>query len=269
MPLCVMAAHSDPGADAQGNHALGPEVSGTSLAEVPLLSSGQPLAGPALDPLQSALLASASDMSLQTLPSCPQAPMLVSGKRLFLDICAGATRPLSQAALQAGMHVLSVDPLCAGQLDLFNDLHYEQLLRLSFSGAVWFACASPPCGDFCSLKLRPGPGPKPIRTREHPFGIPDASASQLVRLQKSLCLLERSVSILLAVFQAGGHTSLEQPPNALSWQQSMVQHYLLEVSASCCCIAACAFGMNVHVCYIFCGPQCFGVRLQPWAIRTC
>ena len=191
MPLCVMAAHSDPGADAQGNHALGPEISGTSLAEIPLLSSGQPLAGPALDPLQSALLASASDMSLQTLPSCPQAPTLVSGTRLFLDICAGATRPLSQAALQAGVHVLSVDPLCAGQLDLFNDLRYEQLLRLSFSGAVWFACASPPCGDFSTIKLRPGPGPKPIRTREHPFGIPDASASQLVRLQKSLWFLER------------------------------------------------------------------------------
>ena len=241
MPLFVTAAHSDPGADAQGNHALGPEVSGSSLA----------LAAPALDPLQSALLASASDMSLQTLPSCPQATMVVSGKRLFLDICAGATRPLSQAALQAGMHVLSVDPLCAGQLDLFNDLHYEQLLRLSFLGAVWFACASPPCGDFSTIKLRPGPGPKPIRTREHPFGIPDASASQLVRLQKSLCLLERSVSILLAVFQAGGHTSLEQPPNALSWRQSMVQHYLLEVSASCCCIAACAFGMNVHKRWMF------------------
>ena len=184
------------------------------------------------------------------------------GKRLFLDICAGATRPLSQAALRAGMRVLSVDPLCAGQLDLFNDLRYEQLLRLSFSGAVWFACASPPCGDFSTIKLRPGPGPKPIRTREHPFGIPDASASQLVRLQNCLCLLERSVSILLAVFQAGGHTSLEQPPNALSWRQSMVQHYLLEVSASCCCIAACAFGMNVHKRYIFCRPQCFGMHLQ-------
>ena len=72
-----------------------------------------------LDPLQSALLASASDVSLQTLPSSPEATMVMSGKRLFLDICAGATRPLSQAALQAGMHVLSVDPLCAGQLDLF------------------------------------------------------------------------------------------------------------------------------------------------------
>ena len=105
----------------------------------------QPSAMEVLDPLQSALLASASDMSPQTLPSSPEATMVMSGKRLFLDICAGATRPLSQAALQAGMHVLSVDPLCAGQLDLFNDLHYEQLLRLSFSGPVWFACASPPC----------------------------------------------------------------------------------------------------------------------------
>ena len=64
-------------------------------------------------------------------------------------------------------------------------------------------------------------------------------------------LLERSVSLLLAVFQAGGHTSLEQPPNALSWRQSMVQHYLLEVSASCCCVAACAFGMNVHKRWMF------------------
>ena len=183
-------------------------------------------------------------MSLQTLPSCPQTPMLVSGTRLFLDICAGATRPLSQAALQAGMHVLSVDPLCACQLDLFNDLHYEQLLRLSFSGAVWFACASPPCGDFSTIKLRPGPGPRPIRTRGHPFGIPDASASQLVRLQKSLCLLERSVSILLAVFfpLIGGQR-------------------LLLLCCSLCFWHECS--QTLDVCYIFCGPQCFGMRLQP------
>ena len=103
---------------------------------------------------------------------------------------------------------------------------------------------------YSTIKLRPGPGPKPIRTREHPFGIPDATASESAR-SHSLCLLECSVSLLLAVFQAGGHTSLEQPPNALSWRQSMVQHYLLEVSASCCCVAACAFGMNIHKRWMF------------------
>ena len=63
--------------------------------------------------------------------------MGLSGQRLFLDICSSATRPLSQAALDVGMQVLSVDPLCAGKLDLFNKAHYGQLLRISFSGITW------------------------------------------------------------------------------------------------------------------------------------
>ena len=203
------------------------------------------------DPLQSALISSVSGFSAQSVPSSPAVDMGLSGQRLFLDICSGATRPLSQAALDVGMQVLSVDPLCAGKLDLFNNTHYEQLLRISFSGIVWFACASPPCGDFSTIKLRPGPGPRPIRTREYPLGIPDATASQSARIRSSLCLLERAVSLLLAVFQAGGHVSLEQPPNALFWRQVMVQRYLLEVSASCCCVAACAYGLNVHKRWMF------------------
>ena len=31
----------------------------------------------------------------------------------------------------------------------------------------------------------------------------------------------------------------------------MVQHYLLEVSASCCCVAACAYGLNIHKRWMF------------------
>ena len=242
MPLLLMAAHSHHVTRVRGTRSSGPEVSRTSLAEVPLLTSGQPSPMPALGPLHSALLASAPDVSLQTVPSCPATTMVVSDKHLFLDICAGAT----QAAWQAGMHVLSVDPLCASQLDLFNYSHYEQLLRLSFSGAVCLACVSPPAEDFSTIKLRPGPGPKPIRTREYPVGFPNTSASQLVRLQTSLCLSEQSIAMLLAVVPAGGHTSRGHPPNALSWRQSRVQHCLWHVSASCCCIAACAFGTNVH-----------------------
>ena len=41
MPLLLIAAHSHHGADVRGTRASGPEVSGTSLAEVPLLTSGQ------------------------------------------------------------------------------------------------------------------------------------------------------------------------------------------------------------------------------------
>ena len=64
------------------------------------------------DPLQSALISSVSGLSAQSVPSSPAVDMGLSGQRLFLDICSGATRPLSQAALDVGMQVLSIDPLC-------------------------------------------------------------------------------------------------------------------------------------------------------------
>ena len=89
------------------------------------------------DPLHFALISSVSGCSAQSVPSSPAVDMGLSGQRLFLDICSGATRPPSQAALDVGMQVLSVDPLCAGKLDLFNDAHYGQLLRISFSGITW------------------------------------------------------------------------------------------------------------------------------------
>ena len=163
------------------------------------------------DPLQSALISSVSGFSAQSVPSSPAVDMGLSGQRLFLDICSGATRPLSQAALDVGMQVLSVDPVCAGKLDLFNNAHYEQLLRISFSGIVWFACASLACGDFSTIQLRPGPGPRSIRTCEYPLGIPDAISSQSARILSSLCLLERAASLLLAAFQAGGRVKSSLP----------------------------------------------------------
>ena len=58
------------------------------------------------DPLQSALISSVSGLSAQSVPSSPAVDMGLSGQRLFLDVCSGATRPLSQAALDVGMQVL-------------------------------------------------------------------------------------------------------------------------------------------------------------------
>ena len=110
MPLLSMEAHSAPRADSRGEQTLAPEPSGTEPTDIPLLTSRETSAMEISDPLQSALVASALDMPVQALPSSPEVAMGLSGRRLFLDICAGATRPRSQAALQAGMHVLSVDP---------------------------------------------------------------------------------------------------------------------------------------------------------------
>ena len=89
------------------------------------------------DPLHFALISFVSGRSAQSMPSSPAVDMGLSGQRLFLDIFSSATRPPSQAAWDVGMQVLSVHPLCASKLDLFNNAHYGQLLRISFSGMTW------------------------------------------------------------------------------------------------------------------------------------
>ena len=86
--------------------------------------------------------------------------------RIFLDIYSGATRPLSQACLNRGKCILSFDILINADMDLLNDNSYEQLLRLCPSGVVAYASASPSCGQYSRLKLRPG-GPPPVRTPDY------------------------------------------------------------------------------------------------------
>ena len=198
------------------------------------------------DPLQSALISSVSGFSARSMPSSPAVDMGFSGQHLFLDICSGATRPLSPAALDVGMQVLFVDPSCAGKLDLFNNAHYGQLLRISFSGMIWFACASPPCGDFSTIEFRPGPGPRSIHTCEYLLGIPDATASRSARIRSSLCLRQRAASLLLAGFQAGGHVSLEQPLQCLILATDYGAAPLARGSALFGYVAAGAYDLSVH-----------------------
>ena len=109
---------------------------------------------------------------------------------MFARLMCWASRPLSVAALQLGIPVLSVDLLLDSSHDLRDDSFYEQLLRLAFSGGVAFAAAGPPCKDYSRLRLLPG-GPAPLRTIEYPQGLPDLSAAQQIQLRQSQQLLSQ------------------------------------------------------------------------------
>ena len=73
--------------------------------------------------------------------------------RIFLDICSGATGPFSQACLSRGKCILSFDILLNADMDLLNDMSYEQLLRLCSSGVV--ASQVQVLVVYSRLKLRP------------------------------------------------------------------------------------------------------------------
>ena len=72
----------------------------------------------------------------------------VKSYRIFLDICSGASRPLSKAliALHADV-IISFDIRLDHRMDLLSDASFEALLKLCASGAVAYGAASPSCSQ--------------------------------------------------------------------------------------------------------------------------
>ena len=162
-------------------------------------------------------------------------------RRLFLDICCGVQSPLSSALHSLQGDVLRFDILLHELDDLLNDTTYESLLRVCASGLIAYGAASPSCCEYSRLKLRPG-GPPALRTPEYLQGRPEISGDQLLKVQESNLMLERCVQCLRLINSAGGHSHLEQPHTAMSWQEPVVQQYIEQESCSCVCIAACGYG---------------------------
>ena len=183
----------------------------------------------------------------QVLP--PHFPAL--RRNLFLELCSGRNRPLSSAALRAGVSVISVDILRSCEQDILQDSTYDALLRLGFSGQVTLANASPPCTEYSRLKLLDNAGPRPLRSPDHMEGFPDLNAEEKHRFEQSRLLLFRSLHILRAVWCGGGHISFEHPANSLAWLEKETQAFLKHVSADLNCIAACRFGADWYKRWLF------------------
>ncbi len=166
-----------------------------SMSEVALKASVPPL-----------IVSSESDktpMEFKLQDSVSSPHFAVPEGRIFLDICSGATRPLSVAALALGCDVLSCDILLDKSMDLLRDDSCEQLLRICSSGQVGYGSASPACCHYSRLKLRPGPGPKALRTPEALQGVPGLNSHDLQKVQESYLMLSRCVTCLTLIFQAG------------------------------------------------------------------
>ena len=64
-------------------------------------------------------------------------------------------------------------------------------------------------------------------------------------------ILYRCVCLLRAVFASGGHISLEQPTNAMSWLEPFVQDLLSEVQAHLSDVPACSVGVPLAKSWLF------------------
>ena len=162
--------------------------------------------------------------------------------RFFLDVCSGVEKPLSAAVSALGFATLSIDILLDSEMDLLQDSFFERLLFICGSGSVGYCAASPCCSHYSRLKLSNGP-PYAIRTPEFFGGVPGLGPADLSKLQESKEILERCCKCVSVTFAAGGHGHIEQPPGAMSWEESCLQSWLYEGSVSLVWVAACGYGV--------------------------
>ena len=118
-----------------------------------------------------------------------------------------------------------------------------RLLLRAASGIVAYGCGSPTCRDYSRLKLKPN-SPRAIRTPDRLSGIPGLTPSERQCIHDSYTMLSRTVMVLTLVYLSGGHVHLEQPQNAMSWLEQVVQSFIRQISPHCVIIAACCYGAS-------------------------
>ena len=180
----------------------------------------------------------------------PLTPVLTATHRIFLDVCSGVSRPLSVAMQSHNCDILSFDVLLDSKCDLFDDVIFERLLRICASGIVGYNANSPSCKEYSRLKLRPG-GPIAIRTPECLDGRPNLTVTEMQSLQDSNLMLTRCIQLATVTFSGGGHSHVEQPPSAMSWQEPAMQQFLTTCHCSCVVIAACKYGRSWYKSWMF------------------
>ena len=141
------------------------------------------------------------DVPSQQHQTNPAATAPVSSKpiRLFLDLFAGHSAPLSCAAKTLNMdHFSPFDIEFNATCDILNDDLFENLLKLAHSGLVGAVWSAPPCRFYSTLTKNDG-GPPPLRSKEFLDGFPSLSNYQKCQVRDSKEIHRRSDLICIAL----------------------------------------------------------------------
>ena len=104
--------------------------------------------------------------------------------RLFLDLFAGHSAPLSCAAKTANIdHFSPFDIEFNASCDILNGELFENLLKVAHSGLVGAVWSAPPCRFYSTLRKNDG-GPPPLRSKEFLDGFPPLSTYQQRQVQE-------------------------------------------------------------------------------------
>ena len=136
------------------------------------------------------------------------------GKPTALIIFSGRPREgdLRDHLLKLGWVVCCIDTAATTPANLLDDGLWNCVKReisIGLYDAIWIAT---PCGTFSPLREKP-PGPKPLRSLEHPAGLPKSQLTQSEQKQvkEANILVDRSAEAAEAATQKGLPWGLENP----------------------------------------------------------
>ena len=184
-------------------------------------------------------------MVAQSSVDSPSHPDQSTSPRLFFDLFAGHSAPLSAAAKTANIdHFYPFGIEFNHVCDILNDDQFETLLKLAHSGLIGAIWAAPPCRLYSALRKHDG-GPPPLRSKDFLNGLPSLSPSQLNQVAESREIHRRADILCIAVFQQGGFAAKEQPLNSLAWKEPSHQQFASQCSCHFVATPACKWGLDI------------------------
>ena len=150
-----------------------------------------------------------------------------------IEFCAGSAG-LSAVLKQAGLQVIPIDhggnthkqkTRCV-VIDLSSDDAWNLVETILRSGKVLYCHLGPPCGTASAARNRPvpqylvaqgAPSPPPLRSQEHPLGLPGLKPKQLARVVTANKIYLLCSKVVRLCLQLNIIFSLENPLNSLFW----------------------------------------------------
>ena len=182
-------------------------------------------------PEASATISNSIDNTAQPTPRDAKRLKVSQGLPLFVELFAGRAT-LSRAMIQAGFEVISIDHVSDSPmapivvLDLTTPSGQKILWEILASDRLWAAHMGLPCGTSSRARDRPiamnlqrlgVPSPKPLRSADHPMGLPSISQIDRIKVQKANILYALGLEIILKLAKRNVVISVENPFNSWLW----------------------------------------------------
>ena len=152
----------------------------------------------------------------------------------FLELCTGATAPLSKAMAAAGLTVgPHIDITLASAWDIRESRTIEWILWMVRRGRIWYFHGGPPCTTFSIARC-----PR-LRSQQAPLGIYPKEK----RTAEGNLLLLRCLTVLWAVQRSTPwHGSFEHPASAYSWHLPLLRSLFAAPHSGTVQLDMCQFG---------------------------